>query len=303
MGVRPMCRSHTEAQMSVAHWILTHGESLQVALFLVLLVGLAAVESLVPVRRGPMGRSRRWPTNLFFTLLNLLALGVLPVSIVSAAFWAEQHQWGLLNQVPGPAAVTVGVTLVARAFISFFTHYLMHQVPLFWRLHRVHHLATELDVTTTVRFHPVEFFVQTLPAVPIVVAFGLTPWVLVSYEILDVAVTLWTHSNTRFPVGLDRVLRYVVVTPSLHRVHHSAWVPETNSNYGAIFPLWDLVFGTYRSTPRADERTMRLGLEEVRGRAAHRPLWLLGSVFIDRLEGAPVHAATPERALLARDRS
>ena len=269
--------------MSVPQWILAHGESLQVGLFFGLLVALAAIEPLVPRRPGPMDRGARWPTNLFFTLLNLLALGVLPVSIVSAAFWAEQHGWGLLNQLALPTDVLIVVTLAVRGFISFFTHYLMHMVPAFWRLHRVHHLDTELDVTTTVRFHPLEFLIQTLPAVPIVIAFGLTPWVLVFYEILDVAVTLWTHSNTRLPAAVDRVLRYVIVTPDLHRIHHSAWKPETNSNYGAVFPLWDLIFGTFRRTSRDSHEHMRLGLDEVRGRDAQRPLWLLGSIFNDRL--------------------
>lgn len=273
--------------MSVAQWMLAHGESLQVVLFFSLLIVLAAIELFIPRRPGPMDRGSRWPTNLLFTVLNLLALGVLPVSIVGAALWAEQRQWGLLNQLAVPGAVAVVITLAVRGFISFFTHYLMHMVPLFWRLHRVHHLDTELDVTTTVRFHPVEFLVQTLPAVPIVVAFGLTPWVLVFYEALDVAITLWTHSNTRLPVGIDRLLRYVIVTPDLHRIHHSAWKPETNSNYGAVFPWWDLIFGTFRGTPRDGHAQMRLGLDELRGRAAQRPLWLLGSIFEDRLDREP----------------
>jgi sterol desaturase/sphingolipid hydroxylase (fatty acid hydroxylase superfamily) len=269
--------------MSVPQWILAHGDSLQVGVFFGLLGALAVLEALAPRRSGPMSRWTRWPTNLFFTLLNLMALGVLPVSIVSVAFWAERAGWGLLNRFPTPTALVVIVTLAVRGFIAFFTHYLMHMVPAFWRLHRVHHLDTELDVTTTVRFHPLEFVVQTLPAVPIVVAFGLTPWVLVFYELLDVAITLWTHSNTRLPAAVDTVLRYAIVTPDLHRIHHSAWKPETNSNFGAVFPLWDLVFGTFRATPRDEHEHMRLGLDEVRGRAAQRPLWLLGSIVRDRL--------------------
>src|SRR5262245_21727716 len=271
--------------MSFAQWILGNRESLQIGLFFGLLFALAALEPLVPRRLGPMHRAARWPTNLLFTLLNLLTLGVLPVSIVGVAFWTEERHWGLLNQVALPISVTVAITLAGRAFISFFTHYMMHMIPLFWRLHRVHHLDTELDVTTTVRFHPVEFFVQILPAVPIVVAVGLTPWVLIFYELLDVTVTVWTHSNTRLPARIERMLRYVLVTPDLHRIHHSAWKPETNSNYGAVFPWWDLVFGTFRATPRDGHEAMRLGLDEVRGRAAQRPLWLLGSIFSERLEG------------------
>jgi len=269
--------------MSFVDWLLDNGEALQIATFFGLLAALAAIEPLFPRRPGPMDRGTRWPTNLLFTLLNFLALGVLPVSMVSVALSAEHRHWGLLNQVAFPVAISLVVTLAVRGFISFFTHYLMHVVPLFWRLHRVHHLDTELDVTTTVRFHPLEFFVQVMPAVPIVIAFGLTPWVLILYEVLDVIVTLWTHSNTRLPAGVERVLRYVLVTPDVHRIHHSAWKPETNSNYGAVFPWWDLIFGTFRATPRDRHEHMRLGLDDVRGRAAQRPLWLLGSILFRSL--------------------
>jgi sterol desaturase/sphingolipid hydroxylase (fatty acid hydroxylase superfamily) len=269
--------------MSISQWILTHGDALQIGLFFGLLLVLAGVEWMVPRRSGSMDRKARWPTNLLFTFLNLMMLGVLPISIISTAFWAEEREYGLLHDFAPPAAVAVIATLLVRGFISFFTHYLMHMVPAFWRLHRVHHLDTELDVTTTVRFHPLEFAVQILPAVPLVAVFGLTPWVLVLYETLDVAVTLWTHSNTRLPAAVDRVLRYIVVTPDLHRIHHSAWKPETNSNFGAVFPVWDLIFGTFRAEPRDGHEHMRLGLDEVRGRDAQRPLWLLGSVRQDQL--------------------
>jgi sterol desaturase/sphingolipid hydroxylase (fatty acid hydroxylase superfamily) len=270
--------------MSVSAWILTHGDNLQFVLFFSLLLVFAVAERLAPRRKGTLDRAIRWPTNFFLTAVNVVAIGALPVSFIGAALWAEAHGWGLLNQLNLPLAVVVAVTLVIRGFISFFTHYLMHMVPLLWRVHRVHHLDTELDVSTTVRFHPLEFSIQSVPGVLIVVAFGLTPWVLMFYELLDVAVTLWTHSNVRLPEAVDRIVRYVVVTPDLHRVHHSAWKPETNSNFGAVFPLWDLVFGTFHAIPRDGHERMRLGLDDVRGRDAHRPLWLLGSVIADHLD-------------------
>lgn len=270
--------------MTIPSWFLSHGETLQFALFFSLLAALAVIERIAPRRTGPMDRRSRWTANLFLTLVNLVALSVLPVSLIAASMLAEKKEWGLLNRVSLPVLAAVALTLLVRGFISFFTHLLMHKVPLFWRVHRVHHLDTELDVTTTVRFHPLEFVVQTLPGVPIVLLFGLTPWVLVLYETLDVVVTLWTHSNVRLPKAIDRVARYLVVTPDLHRVHHSAWQPETDSNFGAVFPLWDFVFGTFRGTPRDGHETMRLGLDDVRGRDAQRPFWLLGSVFRARLQ-------------------
>ena len=269
--------------MHLSDWILAHGESLQFALFFGLLALLVVGERLVPRRPGPLDRRTRWPTNLLLTGLNVVVLSVLPLSFLGVAVWAQGRGWGLLNSVSLPLAVSVPLTLLARGFISFFTHRLMHGVPWLWRLHRVHHLDTELDVTTTVRFHPLELVVGALPGIPFVVVLGLVPWVLVLYEVLDVAVTLWSHSNLRIPAPLDRVLRYVIVTPDLHRVHHSTWQPETDSNFGAVFPVWDLVFGTYRATPRDGHERMRLGLDEVRGREAHRLFWLIGSARHRRL--------------------
>src|SRR5262245_48978193 len=226
-----------------------------------------------------MDRAIRWPTNFFLTAINIVAMGALPVSFVSAALWTQANGWGLLNLVRVPPVAFVAATLAVRGFISFSTHYLMHMVPLLWRVHRVHHLDTELDVSTTVRFHPLEFVIQSIPGVLIVVAFGLAPWVLMVYELFDVVITLWTHSNVRLPARVDRVLRYMIVTPDLHRVHHSTWKPGTNSNFGAVFPLWDLVFGTFRIDPRDGHEGMRLGLDDVRGRDAQRPVWLLTSIF------------------------
>jgi sterol desaturase/sphingolipid hydroxylase (fatty acid hydroxylase superfamily) len=271
--------------MRFSTWILAHGDDLQVWIFFALLPLLAVAEHLVPRRQGPMERGTRWRTNFLLTLLNLIVMSALPISFISAALWAERHNWGLLNHLHVQAVVLVAVSLLVRGFISFSTHYAMHMVPALWRVHRVHHLDTELDVSTTVRFHPLEFVIQSIPGVLIVVAFGLTPWVLMFYELLDVGVTLWTHSNVRLPRAIDRLVRYVVVTPDLHRVHHSAWKPETNSNFGAVFPLWDLIFGTFRATPRDGHEAMRLGLDEVRGPSAHRALWLLGSAVVaDHLE-------------------
>ena len=252
--------------MSISDWIVTRGEDMQVVIFFSLLALLMGAERLAPRRAGPMHRATRWRVNFFLTVVNLAAMSLLPISFISAALWAESQRFGLLNVLPLPTAAAVAVTLLARAFISFFTHYLNHMVPLLWRVHRIHHLDTELDVSTTVRFHPLEFAVGLLPGVPIVLALGLTPWVLMLYELLDVIVTLWSHSNIRVPGPIDRALRYLVVTPDLHRVHHSAWRPETNSNFGAVFPIWDVIFGTFRATPRDGHEHMRLGLDEVRGR-------------------------------------
>lgn len=264
--------------MTFTDWILANGEDLQVGIFFALLFTLAILERVVPQRRIAADRKVRWSTNLLLTFLNFLTFSIIPVSLLSAAYWAESSGWGLLTVARLPLIISVAVTLLVRAFISFYTHYFMHRVPLFWMVHRVHHLDTEMDVTTTVRFHPLEFIVGAAWGIPVVVAFGLTPCVLVSYEVLDVVVTLWTHSNVRLPASINRYLRYVIVTPDLHRIHHSAWQPETDSNFGAVFPIWDILFRTFRAEPKDGYENMTIGLDEVRGRDAHRPLWLLGSV-------------------------
>lgn len=265
--------------MTFPEWILTNGGDVQAAGFFALLLVFAAVERLVPQRPTRSDRALRWRTNLALTAINVAVLSILPLSFLAAAVWAEERGWGLLNTVQLPLMALILANLLLRGFISFFMHYLMHRVPFFWRLHRVHHLDTDLDVTSTVRFHPFEFVANTIPAVPLVVAFGLTPWVLMLYELLDVAITLFSHSNLRLPAWLDVVLRRVIVTPDLHRVHHSTWQPETDSNFGAVFPIWDMVFGTYRIGNREASESMRLGLEDIRGREANELAWLLGSVF------------------------
>ena len=173
----------------------------------------------------------------------------------------------------------------------------MHKVPVLWRIHRVHHLDTEMDVSTTVRFHPIEFIINLCIGIPFVIIFGLSPWVLVFYEILDVVVTLWSHSNVRVFAGVDRVLRYFVVTPNLHRIHHSTWQPETDSNFSAVFPIWDIIFRTFRPTPGTDHEIMSLGLDEVRGSRTNRLLWLLISPIYTKLTDAPSDAVAEFTAI------
>ncbi len=272
--------------MSTSQWIQVYGGDLQVALFFGLFLLFAVVERLIPRRPGDLVRRGRWPANIGLTVLNLIVLGALPVSFIAAAQWAQTQGWGVLHLVALPVSLAVLVNLLLRGLLSFLTHFLMHKVPLLWRVHRVHHLDTEMDVSTTVRFHPIEFIVNLCAGIPFVVVFGLSPWMLVLYELFDVCVTLWSHSNLRLPARVDRVLRYLIVTPNLHRIHHSTWQPETDSNFSAVFPIWDIVFGTFHPTPRTDHEIMPLGLDEIRGTRANQLLWLLVSPLHAKLTDA-----------------
>jgi sterol desaturase/sphingolipid hydroxylase (fatty acid hydroxylase superfamily) len=260
-------------------WFLEHGESAQFIVFFTLLGVLAIAERFVPRRRVSMRRGQRWPTNVAMTALNIVMFGILPTTFIGAAAWAAEQRLGLLNMVDAKAWLLVPVSLLVRSFISFSTHWLMHRVPWCWRVHRVHHLDIELDVSTTVRFHPAEFFTQLALGLPLVVLFGLSPWVLMAYEVADAAATLFSHANVRLPARIERVLRYVIVTPDLHRVHHSTHQPETDSNFGAVFPIWDLIFRTFRTKSPSELEDMPIGLAEVRDRRADNLWWLLKSPF------------------------
>ncbi|MCA8978152.1 MAG: sterol desaturase family protein [Planctomycetes bacterium] len=261
----------------LAQWLVSHGETLQFALLFAGFLSLAVIERFVPRRPVDADHRRRWVTNILLTCLSIAVLMALPASFVTAAFWAEGAHFGLLNRADLPMPALALATVLLRAFISFGTHYLMHKVPLLWRFHRVHHLDTELDVSTTARFHPLEMPLGLAIGLPVVVGLGLTPWALILYEALDVGVTLFSHANIRLPAAIDRWLRYLIVTPDLHRVHHSAYQPETDSNFGAVFPIWDVVFGTLRTETRESQVTMQLGLSEVREPRSNELRWLLWS--------------------------
>jgi sterol desaturase/sphingolipid hydroxylase (fatty acid hydroxylase superfamily) len=246
-------------------WITQNAEAAQFSVFFSLLFLLGGIEALAPARRTALIRRQRWITNFGLTALNVVVLSVLPVTFVSAAIWADREGLGALNHFQMPWIAALAINLLARGFVSFGTHLLMHQVPLFWRVHRVHHLDTELDVSTTVRFHPFEFVLQLAMGLPLIVLLGLEPWILLLYESLDAAITVFSHANIALPPRIERWLRYVIVTPSLHRIHHSTDEREGNSNFGAVFPLWDLVFRTFRVRSAAAQATMSLGLHGDRG--------------------------------------
>jgi sterol desaturase/sphingolipid hydroxylase (fatty acid hydroxylase superfamily) len=250
-------------------------EPLQYAAFFGALVLLGVLEAVVSRSSGDVSRRHRWPANAGLTVLNIVVLGAMPVSMVAAADFAKAHGWGLFNQsfVPPLDALVAGFVL--RSLISYGVHVAMHKMPLFWRVHRVHHTDTEMDVSTTVRFHPLEFVITMPILLMAAMLLGIPPVALMIYELFDAAMAVFTHTNIRLPGRADRALRLVLVTPAMHRIHHSAWQPETDSNYGATFSWWDWLFRTYRMKPAPEIAAMRLGLAECRDRRTTSLLWLL----------------------------
>ena len=267
-------------QKGLPEFMLESGGDLVFYVFFGLLVLLIGCERLVPKRQQPAGQARRWVNNAGLTILAILAFPLVPISFLTAAFWAQEQGYGLLNYVVLPMWALVVLTLLMRGFVSFFTHFLNHQIPFLWRLHRVHHMDTELDVSSTVRAHPLEIPLSSLIGLPIVVGFGLSPWVLIFYELIDAATVLFSHSNIRIPPRLNRYLQYVIVTPDLHKIHHSSYQPETDSNYSAVFPIWDQIFRTFRTETRQPLETMQIGLEDVRDPKANNFWWLLISPVV-----------------------
>lgn len=267
----------SDAIAPVEAWARMYAEGLTYATFFGLLVIFGLLELVVARSRVKPERGRRWSVNAFLTVAWVFAGAALPLSVLGVSDWARTNGVGLLNMpfVSPFAALAVGFLL--RSLISYLTHVAMHKVPILWRLHRVHHMDTQLDISTTARFHPLEAIASAPIALAGVVALGISPLAVLLYEVFDAAIVVFSHANVRLPNWLDRVLRLVIVTPNMHRVHHSAFQPETDSNYGATFSFWDRLFGTYRRKAPEDMGELMLGLSEVQDRRAHNVFWQLAS--------------------------
>lgn len=229
------------------------------------LAAMAAWERLAPRRVLTVKKPLRWFSNLSLGGANaLLVRLVLPVTAVGTALLAEERQWGLLNQYDLPLWLSCLFAVVVLDFAIYLQHVLFHAVPVLWRLHRVHHADLDFDVTTGVRFHTIEILLSMGIKVAVVAALGPPAWGVIAFEVLLNATSMFNHGNVRLPQPLDRLLRGFVVTPEMHRVHHSVIPAETNSNFGFNLPWWDYLLGTYRGQPSAGHEGMTIGLSSPR---------------------------------------
>ena len=238
---------------------------LRLAIFLGLFALFAAIEALVPRRDRRQARARRWLTNWGITIANTLALRalalLLPLLAVGAALDAASQGWGLLNLLDWPAWIEVLIAILVLDFAIWLQHLVTHKVPLLWRLHRVHHADVDIDVTTAIRFHPVEIALSMLLKIGLVYLLGPSALAVILFEIILNGTAMFNHANIRLPLPLDAVLRRVLVTPDMHRVHHSIHRAEHDSNYGFSLSVWDRIFGTYIAQPAAGHQDMTIGLE------------------------------------------
>jgi sterol desaturase/sphingolipid hydroxylase (fatty acid hydroxylase superfamily) len=245
---------------------------IRLACFAGVFAAMALWEVMAPRRKCDVARALRWPNNLGVVVADtLLVRLVLPTAAVGVALHAQAAGWGLLALVEWPAWLEIAVAFVVLDLAIYFQHVLFHAVPVFWRLHRMHHADLDFDVTTGVRFHPFEILLSLLIKIAVVAAIGAPPLAVLLFEIVLNATSMFSHGNVRLPAALDSIVRKVLVTPDMHRVHHSIIPVETNSNFGFNFSIWDRLFGTYRPEPAAGQLGMTIGLSQFRN---SRELWL-----------------------------
>lgn len=238
---------------------------LRAGVFFSVLAAMAVWEVLAPRRHQPQLRLLRWPGNLGIVVLNsVLVRLIFPAGAVGVAMLAAAHDWGLFNLVAAPGGLALIGAVMLLDLAIYLQHWVFHAVPLLWRLHRMHHADTALDVTSGARFHPVEILLSMAIKSAVVVAMGASPLAVLVFEVLLNATAMFNHGNVALPLPVDRVLRWLVVTPDMHRVHHSVLRAETDSNFGFNLPWWDRLFGTYRAQPEAGHDGMIIGLPEFR---------------------------------------
>jgi sterol desaturase/sphingolipid hydroxylase (fatty acid hydroxylase superfamily) len=226
---------------------------------------MAVWELAAPRRPLTQSKGVRWANNVGLVFFNsFVARLVFPTAAVGMALFAREHGWGLLNYFQMPYALAVVAAVIALDFFIYLQHVMVHAVPVLWRLHRVHHADLDYDVTTGARFHPLEILLSMLIKFAVIAVLGPPVLAVILFEIILNATSMFNHSNVRMPAGLDRVLRLFVVTPDMHRVHHSVEDDETNSNFGFNLPWWDRLFGTYRDQPRGGHTAMTIGIRTFR---------------------------------------
>lgn len=261
--------------------------AIRFASFVAIFAVMAGWELLAPCRALLVGRKPRWPNNLGILVVDAIAVRlVIPAAAVGVAIMAAHHGWGLFNLValPGWMAGLAGFLILDLAIYA--QHYAFHHVPWLWRLHRMHHADLDIDLTTGVRFHPIEILISMLIKISLVLIFGIPAMAVLVFEIVLNATSIFNHANVAMPARLDRILRLIVVTPDMHRVHHSIVRAETDSNFGFNLPWWDRLFGTYRAQPAAGHQGMTIGLPIFRDL---RELWL------DRLLTQPFRNDKPHQ--------
>ncbi len=277
--------------MDFSRFVMSYEAPIRLGFFLGIFAVMALWEWLAPRRTLSVSKVLRWASNLGLVFLNTVLLRVLfPAAAVGMAVFANSRGWGLLNHFETPYALAVLASIVAMDFVIYLQHVMFHAVPALWRLHRVHHADLDIDVTTGARFHPIEIILSMLIKFAAIAVLGAPALAVVIFEVLLNATAMFNHSNVRMPRTVDTVLRWLVVTPDMHRVHHSVEHDEANSNFGFNLPWWDRLLGTYRAQPRAGHEAMTIGIDTFRDPKRCDNLWgMLVLPFIGRITGYAIN--------------
>ena len=251
--------------MVLNEWVLAHEVQIRLGFFLGVFTLMALWELIAPCRTPSTSKIIRWGNNLGLVFLNSLVLRLLfPAAAVGVAAFAENQNWGLFNYFDVNLLLATVASVIIMDAIIYLQHVMVHAVPLLWRLHRVHHADLDYDVTTGARFHPLEIILSMLIKFATILLLGPPVVAVVIFEVLLNATAMFNHGNVKLPSAVDRILRWLVVTPDMHRVHHSVEDDEANSNFGFNLPWWDRLFGTYRDQPRAGQKGMTIGIHKYR---------------------------------------
>jgi sterol desaturase/sphingolipid hydroxylase (fatty acid hydroxylase superfamily) len=279
----------------MAELLLANEPLIRIAFFFAVLVAMAVWEVAAPRRQHEIPRLLRWTNNLCVVAVNTALVRLtLPIIAVGLSVLAEERGWGLFNVFGTPVWLACIVSVFALDFAIYLQHVLFHAVPALWRLHRMHHADLEFDVTTGLRFHPIEILLSMAIKLAVVAALGPPAVAVLVFEVLLNATAMFNHSNVRLPLGVDRALRRIVVTPDMHRVHHSIHPNETNSNFGFNLPWWDWLLGTYLAQPRDGHEGMTIGIGQFR---TSRDLWfdrMLIQPWLGPASGYPINRDDPD---------
>ncbi len=251
--------------MNTGGFVSAHEPLIRLVAFFSVLLAMAAWEIVAPRRRLAVSRARRWTTNLGIVVLNTIVLRLLfPVAAAGVAVYASDRGFGVLNNADVPYGVASAGAIVALDLVIYLQHVLFHAVPALWRVHRMHHADLDFDVTTGARFHPVEIVLSMLIKFAAIMLIGAPATAVILFEVILNATAMFNHGNVRIPHEADRALRWLIVTPDMHRVHHSVERAETDSNFGFNLSLWDRLLGTYRAEPAKGHEAMTIGIPQFR---------------------------------------
>ncbi|MFO7987378.1 MAG: sterol desaturase family protein [Desulfatiglandaceae bacterium] len=268
----------------MTEFVTANEAAIRTAFFVGIFLAVALVELMVPRRPLTTSKKTRWFGNIGIVFIDTFILRLLaPAGAVGVSVWIGHQGWGLMNAIDLSLWLEVVITVIVLDFVVYMQHVMFHAVPILWRLHMMHHADLDLDLTTGTRFHPLEIIISLGIKAGAIIVLGAPPVGVIIFEIVLNGTAMFNHGNFFIPLGVDRFLRLLVVTPDMHRVHHSVFPFETNSNFGFNLPWWDRICGTYRSQPRKGHKEMTIGLNQFRDPSRLTLPWLVVLPFTGKI--------------------